>query len=251
MSIADLDAGPANVLGPVIAEMQSASQFWHGRSGRRGRRRLRPFSLSARHPSNISRFVPYKPYLSIRIEGSAFATLVGGPEQKRTVTTLAANELKFEMLSEGMRVGKDRTGWRFEIADEDGTPVLMIPFSEAIRGIGGWSRFVLCQRYSQPAAAVAECVRFPSMGPINLPRSVFLLFPSGDFVAFADSRRWPPACSRRKSQSAPAGADRPSWPPASPHTPRYRADLMVIQTPRPRCGGDGDGRPVRCACAHM
>ena len=42
-----------------------------------------------------------------------------------------------ELPSEGMLVGKDRTGWRLEITDEQGMPILVFPFSEAIRESGG------------------------------------------------------------------------------------------------------------------
>ena len=42
-----------------------------------------------------------------------------------------------EMVADGLRGGKNRAGWRFEIFDQDGAPVLMVPFSEAIRESGG------------------------------------------------------------------------------------------------------------------
>ncbi len=37
-----------------------------------------------------------------------------------------------ELMSEGIRVGEDRSHWRFEIADEHRAPLLMVRFSEAI-----------------------------------------------------------------------------------------------------------------------
>ena len=42
-----------------------------------------------------------------------------------------------EMLSDGMLTGENRLGWRFEIADETGAPLLMMPFSEAVGECGG------------------------------------------------------------------------------------------------------------------
>ena len=42
-----------------------------------------------------------------------------------------------EMMSDGMRSGEDWLGWRFEIAGEQGVPLLMVPFTEGIRESGG------------------------------------------------------------------------------------------------------------------
>ena len=42
-----------------------------------------------------------------------------------------------ELVADGVRGRENRTGWRFEICDETGAPVLMVPFSEAIRESGG------------------------------------------------------------------------------------------------------------------
>ena len=42
-----------------------------------------------------------------------------------------------ELMSDGMLTGKDRTAWRVEVCTMTACPLLMIPFSEAIRESGG------------------------------------------------------------------------------------------------------------------
>ena len=42
-----------------------------------------------------------------------------------------------ELMSNGPRDGRDRSRWRFEIADETGAPILMVLFSEAVQERSG------------------------------------------------------------------------------------------------------------------
>ena len=61
-------------------------------------------------------------------EGSELPSLAAAREE----ALIAAREL----LVDGLRSGRDRLYWRFEIADETGAPILMVPFSEMIRERG-------------------------------------------------------------------------------------------------------------------
>ncbi len=76
-------------------------------------------------------------YLHVHDGERAFLDLEGSELRDIVAAREEALATAREMLRDGFRAGKDRSAWRFEICDEDGTPVLMVPFSDAIRDTGG------------------------------------------------------------------------------------------------------------------
>ncbi len=46
-----------------------------------------------------------------------------------------AVEAAREIMAEHIRKGLDVSGWSFEVVDEDGRPVMSVPFSEAVQRV--------------------------------------------------------------------------------------------------------------------
>ncbi len=42
-----------------------------------------------------------------------------------------------DLMVEHIRRGLDVSGWSYEVTDEHGRPIMTVPFSEAIRRVGG------------------------------------------------------------------------------------------------------------------